>query len=257
MSRMVRKILLVGVLGLMISGCAASDADKKALQQGFADYNARHFDLAETAATGFIQKNANVPNVDEAYYLRGLARLGRGDKAGAIADLQVALQKTQRNDLKAKSLRTLGDIAYDEQTWTEARDDYQKALTFSPDAKEESYLEYRMGATLQSLGQWDAARPYFQRVIVLNADSSLNERALARMNARSFSIQFGAFADVRKAGELKARLIATGLSATVATESHAGQIQFFVRYGNYLTQDIADAARKYLLTKYPAAVVVP
>ena len=78
MSLIVRKVVMGGCVALLMAGCAASEADRKGLQQGYADYNARHLDSAEAAATAFIQKNPNVQNIDEAYYLRALARLGKG-----------------------------------------------------------------------------------------------------------------------------------------------------------------------------------
>ncbi len=77
------------------------------------------------------------------------------------ADLRAALSKTTRADVKGKSNRALGDIAYDREQWAEALKDYQGAVEsgFAFPPATQTYLDYRMGAVLQAQGQWAKSEP--------------------------------------------------------------------------------------------------
>src|SRR5690348_16549912 len=101
-------------LAMGLSACTAPSAeDKKALEGGFASYSQRNYAAAEKAAGTYIGKFPDDTFVDEAFYLRGVARQAKGDQAGAEKDLATAIAKTDRADLKAKANRALGDAAYE------------------------------------------------------------------------------------------------------------------------------------------------
>lgn len=241
---------------LTLATCGVSDQDKKSLQSGYADYSSHNLENAANTASAFIKKYPNEQSVDEAYYLRGISRLGRGDKAGGAEDLKIAVQKTKRPDLKEKALRALGDVAFENQQWDDAKSDYLGALASAP-AKDQPYLHYRVGQCLQSLGQWDAGKAELWKALALNPDPALKDRILAHVNAKSFSVQFGAFPDSPHAGELKSQLTATGLMATVATELRGGKLFYLVRYGSYATWEAANSARLRFLAKYPTVIIAP
>jgi tetratricopeptide (TPR) repeat protein len=251
--------VVVVLLSALASGCATSEEDKKSLQAGYALYNQRQPEGAEEIATKFIAANGASPNLDEGLYLRGLARLARANKAGAAEDLRQAIQKTARPDLKAKALRTLGDIAFDANTWKDAREAYEQALAVvpPPPAAAAAYLNYRIGACLQAVGQWDQAVPRLQQVIAAKGDPALAERAVARLNARAFALQFGAFADGRGAADLANALKAAGIAPTVTSELREGKLLYLVRSGSYPTWPEAEAARDRLLARYPVVTIVP
>lgn len=247
-----------------LSSCVVSEADRKSLENGFTQYSNRQFDQAQSAADGYIQKNPDADNIDEAYYLRGLSRLSKGlpaDRSAATQDLQIAIEKTKRDDLKVKAYRALGDLAFDANRWQQAADNYQKSLD-SGNAGSDAYVQYRIGACLQSLGQWDRAKPYFQRVASLNTDPALTQRSISRMNASSFSLQFGAFRDSPKAADfikqLKTPPAGTPpITAAITTELRDGHLIYLVRSGTYPTYDEATAARSRLLAKYPTVTIFP
>ena len=54
-------------------------------------------------------------------------------------------------------------------------------------------INYRIGICQQAVGQWDPAKAWFIKVITANNDAALKERAVARMPATHFALQFGAF----------------------------------------------------------------
>ena len=150
-----------------------------------------------------------------------------------------------------------------------ALEDYQKSMDIgkapvewgqeknAASSKPDAYVNYRAGACLQNLGQWDKARGYFDTVVSVGADPQLTARAVKRLNASHFALQFGAFADGPKAAELIKQLKGAGITATAATEMREGKLLYLVRSGSYNTYTEAESARSRLLSKFPAATIVP
>ena len=241
---------------LLVSACGPTPEDLKNLNDAYVNYAARDFVGTETHAGAYIEKQPTADNVDEAVYLRGLARYGRGDRVGAVPDLQKAIEHSRRADLKYKACMTLGDIAFDQNHWEEAAGDYQKAIASAVGVTAEPRLEFRLGAALQAIGQWDSARAHLA-LVAASQDAALAQRARERMDAKAFALQFGAFKEGARAGELVRQVRAAGINAAATSEMHNGQLVFVVRSGSYTTLADAENARKRVGGKFPGAVVVP
>jgi tetratricopeptide (TPR) repeat protein len=69
------------------------------------------------------------PSLAEAYHQRAIARYSAGDTAGAIADIQVTLQREPRS---FTALETLAAIAESRKDWKGAYDAWQKVLEIDP-----------------------------------------------------------------------------------------------------------------------------
>jgi tetratricopeptide (TPR) repeat protein len=69
------------------------------------------------------------PNLAEAYHQRAIARFSAGDTAGAIADIQVTLQREPRS---FAALQTLSAIAESRKDWKGAYDAWLKVLEVDP-----------------------------------------------------------------------------------------------------------------------------
>jgi tetratricopeptide (TPR) repeat protein len=250
---MKRFLLVAGVL--LLTACVPSDADKAALKEGFLQYSNRQFDPAEAAAENYLKKNPTAPNIDEAHYLRGLARMSKNNPTGATEDLNTAIAKSQRKDLKAKAHRALGDIAYDAAQWEPAAEQYEKSLTFAPE-QSDAHICYRAGAALQNAGQWDRARVHLQRAATIKTDP-LSERAATRLNARNFSLQFGAFSDAARGADLVRQLKTAGITATATSELRDGKLLYLIRHGTFNTLAEAEKERTRFLLKFPTITIVP
>lgn len=249
---------LMGLLLLALTACKTTqEAQQAKLNDGFSSYTVRNFDAAEKSADEFISKAPNDPDADEAYYLRGISRLGREDKKGAAEDLRTAISKSDRNDLKAKAHRALGDLAFDQQNWPEAVRQYQNAMKYLPAEKLVPIVVFRVGSALQAQGKWSESRQYFLQVLKLETEAFWKERATARLKADSYSLQFGAFRDTTNAAQTAKTLRAQGLDPHIVNEVRDGQLMFFVRSGEFNTYDEADEARSKLLIKNPLVTIVP
>ncbi len=248
---------------LFLAACAPQEKIPT-LKEGFAQYNARQVEQSEASADKIIAADPQAPTVDEAYYLRGLSRMTRGNHIGAAADFQTAISKTVRPDLKAKAWRALGDIAFDQIQWADAQKDYESALAAGAatpaNSASANYLNYRIGACQQAQGDWTRAAASFGRVIAADNDPAqkeIKDRALARMHATNYSLQFGAFVDAAKARELVAQLKAAGLAAVIPVDVREGQVLYLVQSGSYHTMNQAAKARDALSARYPLVTIVP
>ncbi len=256
----IRWAVMAAVVAVGLAGCqTGSERDRQSLDRGFDAYSAGQYDAAAGAAGGYIAKYPDDAAVDEAYYLRGLSRMGLGDRAGAAADLRVAIAKSNRDDLRGKAWRGLGELAFEGERFEEAMQDYREALGYYPAQRPDALVVYRIGACLQALGQWDAARPWFQRVLEVSpAGDALALRALERRDARGFSLQFGAYGSLANANDALKQLKAQGIiSGVVVPEMQEGTMLYMVRAGMYRTYDEAEAGRAGLIGRFPEVRVVP
>jgi outer membrane protein assembly factor BamD (BamD/ComL family) len=243
--------------GLLLAACTNTDAFT--LQQGFRYYSSQQVDDAEAVADRFLAGNPNAPEIDLAYYLRGISRLTRGNGAGAAADLRLAIRHTSRADLRSKSYRALGELAYDQQQWPDALSNYQAALdNLALDSASVNYVNFRIGAVLQAQGEWTRAETWFAKVIAARLDATLTDRALRRLHATSFALQYGAFQDAPAAQSLAAQLRADAISAAVVTEARTDTtLWYLVQSGSYPNYAAATLARDQILPQIPVTVIVP
>ncbi len=248
--------LLILLLGLASCQVAPPSQQSK-LDAGFRQYTQRKFDVSEQAADAYIKKYPRDPDVDEAYYLRGISRLGRDNQQGASEDLLAAIKKSDRNDLKAKAYRGLGDIAFDQDQWAKAVEYYRASVKLLPTEAYAPVMIYRTGAALQAQGKWADSRPYFQQVIQSNCEQFWKDRAAVRLRAEFYSLQFGAYRDASNASQAAHVLRRQKIDPYVINEVRDGQLMFFVRYGKFKTYDAADDARTKLLTQNPLVTIVP
>lgn len=249
------RLLLTCAAGLMAASCATTDP--KSLQAGFDKYAAQKPEEAEVVADTYIRTSPNAGDIDQAYYLRGISRMTRGNRAAAAKDLQTAIGKTTRADLRSKAYRALGDIAFDQQQWADALKNYQLGLdnsTLAPAAA--TYLNYRIGVALQSQGLWRDGEPWFAKVVAANNDAALGDRAVRRMHATGFALQYGAYPDRTSALAVQSQLKAAGITVVVNTELRAdNKLWFLVQSGNYAVWSEAAAARGKVPAKYPTQIV--
>ncbi len=247
------KILFLSA-GLLLAACAS---DPKTLQDGFNKYSTQQVGEAQLIADTYIRANPNASDLDQAYYLRGISRMTLGNRTGAAEDLHLALTKTTRADLRSKAYRALGDMAYDQQQWTDAITNYTLGLdnlTLAPSAV--TYFNYRIGAALQCRGEWTKAVPWFEKVVATRDDATLHDRAVHRMYAKSFALQYGAFLDQAGAQALQAQLRAANIATVITSEVRADtRLWYLVQSGAYPNWAEAAIARNQVPAKFPVVIV--
>jgi tetratricopeptide (TPR) repeat protein len=250
-----RRAPLLLLVAAILAGCAPTDP--KSLQSGFDKYQSKQVDQAEAIADTYIRANPNAGDIDQAYYLRGISRMTRGNRTAATDDLLTAIKKTARADLRSKAYRALGDMAYDQQKWADAVKDYQAGLdNITLDKPTITYFNYRIGAALQAQGDWARSEPWFAKVIAARDDAALADRAVRRLHATSFALQYGAFQDRASAQALITQLQASGITATLASEIRGdNKLWVLVQSGSYTTWAEASNARTRVPAKFPVLIV--
>jgi tetratricopeptide (TPR) repeat protein len=257
---LLRHIGRFACVAMLIGLGACTDGQKTAresLAGGYSAFSGGQYVQAESAADEYIAKYPRDSVADEAYYLRGLSRMALGKRTAAVADLQNAIALSDREDLKAKANRALGDSAYESGQYDVAEKYYLACAYYYGGQKKEALVLFRLGATLQAQGKWDDARPWFQKVLELHPEASLIQRSLVRRDRRYFSLQFGAFKNPAMAQNLARQLQTAGLQAFVDSEVRENDLIFLIRAGQYNTFREATAARDSMLARYPMAAVIP
>lgn len=246
---------LLLVLGVLLGGCVTQQ-DRQALQQGYDDYNAHRYAAAAQAANTYIDKFPHDEDVGEAYYLRALTELTANERTQARTDLAAAIAATKRADLQARSERVLGDLAFEDDHYAEAIRYYQSALAADP-ASPEAQTYYRLGCSLQAIGQWAEARAPLARVLSMPDNGGWDDYARRRLGATAFALQFGAYRDLAPARTLALGLRRAGVQADVFRELRGTAPLYTVRFGHYLTLPEVESARQAMLARYPQVAIYP
>ncbi|MGA2265959.1 MAG: SPOR domain-containing protein [Phycisphaerae bacterium] len=191
----------------------------------------------------FLRDNARSERADEAYYLRGLAKYRLGDKAGGQADLEAALAKTNKKELRGKAALALGDLAWDGDDMPTAAAMYGTVLdTVDRSSSPADHAGYRLGCVLQRLGRWEDADLQFSRVMELFPGTELEARADRRIHGRAWTVQVGAFENRKHAEDVVKELANKSIQADVVPMMNEGKPAFMVQAGRYATYEQAAAA---------------
>lgn len=234
-------------LAVLAAACAGCDSSagpeaRKLLVMSSAAYEQGDDQAVLRHAGAFLTDHAATKEADVAYYLRGLAKYRLRDVGGSRADLQAALDRSQRRDVRVGALKALGDLAYEGGDVAAAEGMYSQALKDAePRKPPEDELRYRLGCILQRRGQWEAADGHFDYVLHVYQATDVARRAEQRLRCRTWTIQAGAYARKALADAEAARLRRGGLAARTGVLRPGSALQFAVHVGMYGTYDQAAA----------------
>ncbi|NNM85322.1 MAG: tetratricopeptide repeat protein [Phycisphaerales bacterium] len=249
-------LLSLLAMAALLAGCAQQHPGKT-LSAGFSQYQSGSYASSNATANEYIQKYGHNPNVDEAYYLKGISCEARGDLAGAEVAYRAAIACSKRPDLTAKSYRSLGDMAYMKHNYSAAVTYYEASISSDPSLAPGAWLLFRLGAALQSEGQWSAARIYFARLLQDFPTSPPAQFALERINMTHFALQYAAFTVLTAASREAAYLHMQHIPAVVVPSEVGGRWLYLVQSGDYPTWAMATAEQVALKRRFPQVIVVP
>ena len=197
----------------------------------------------------FLADHNRGRRADEAFYYRGLANYRRGEREEAREDFAAALDRTRNPDLRCRARLSLGDVAYDAGDMDVAEQMYRESLAeLDRSLPPTDHALYRLGASLQRMGEWPEADDYFSELIGNFPGSTFAARAERRAYARQWTIQVGAFAGRERAKSLVAELRGEHKRVAIWPDRMDGKIHFLVRVGRYGTYgeaaEAVDAVRR-------------
>ncbi len=229
------------------------------LSEGAQAYEKADYTGANIKLSQFIDRYKDVPEVAEAYYVRGLCRLRLNHRSEARQDLTTAIQKSKRKDLTARAQASLAVMAYDDGDWATAARQYGEALEWIEEVREYDDHLLRYGVSLQRLGQWDQSRQQFAQLIQKYPNTTAGKTAkdLMGWNRPYFTIQCHALSRPDAAANEVARLRKLGLEASQLMETRQGRAMYLVQIGQYKTYDEARQALERVKRQVPTARIMP
>lgn len=252
---MAAMVLLAGLSG---SGCSTvSKSMRSAISRADKQYDSSNYLVAEGILNRALVAEPNSPAAGEAYYIRGLCHLKQGSIDQGKADLQLALKRAKRKDLKINTLTCLGTIAYERGDWQGACQYWQQVANKLPKVAPNHWVLYRLGIALQKVGKWDEARKYFGKIIHEYGGTDVARKANGRLKYEYFSVQAGAFAQSRRAGVLASKLRNAGFKARIAGKYSSGKRLSIVSVGRYPNYNLAASMLRRVRHVVPDAAIMP
>lgn len=242
----------------LFAGCQSAPPTPPAnLPAGYQAYENHDYAAAHNTAAAFVRTNPKSPNIDEAYYLAGLAQEAQGHVAAAQTDYLAAITHSNRPQLISKSSAALGDIAYSVGQFHHAIRYYQRAAQVDPSVGLPVAELMRLAISQQNVGDWAAANATFSAIEQASPGTTAALIAQQRYGQTHFCVQFGAYSISGAAWNEVRALHLVGINALVISQSLHGHTLYLVQSGFFSTFKAALAARTVWAARQPQAIVVP
>jgi tetratricopeptide (TPR) repeat protein len=244
-ARPITCLLLIVALGGAASGCAALPGPAvRQIREADDAYNAQRYAEADKILSPVIDDYLASPDIAEALYLRGLCRLRTARPVEAQADLEAALERSQRPDLTDRLHTQLGNLEYNQERYNRAVGYYEDSYRDLPNRPPKDRVGLQYGVALQRLGRFGEARGVFNDVATrfANTDFGAEARRKAGWTHDYFTIQCGVYREIGGAHRLAQTLKDKGIDALAVPEDGASSKLYMVRVGRYRTYTAARQA---------------
>ena len=256
-TRLALCVLLLPVAG---TGCDRLPAPAVTrIRQGHHAYQRGDYARVQRLLSPVIAAHAERPDVGEAYYVRGLARLKAGQAKAAANDFQAALRVADRSELKALLHAQLGNLAFEDGQYESAARHYRRAAPNLPDRSPTDRVLLRYGVSLQRAGRFRQAKLVLADLLTRFSSGPAAAEARRKLTwiGHYYSIQCGVYSNQANAQATARKLRAQGLQASAWRETHNGSTRFVVRAGRYTRRADAERALPNVRQTIPDAFVVP
>lgn len=224
------------VAACFVAGCNGqlSPEAKQLLLDARTAYERNNNPAVVSITDRFVREHPGSIALDEAYYLRGMARFRLGKFPAAVADFKRALDVTERDAIRALAYTQLGEIAFMRNDLDRAEEFTRNALEHTDPAKPPADKAlYRLGCTLQRKGQWVEADERLGKVTFWFDETELAGRARRRISARGWTVRAGTFTRRRYAEAAADELQKVGLPAKLQVEVRGGKLVYLVEVGRF------------------------
>lgn len=243
------------------AGCTRLPASAvRQICQAHQAYRAGRYTQSQRLATPVIAKYADKPDVAEALYVRGLARLKTGTAPAARADFESALRITDRDELRALLHAQLGNLDYEAGHHQSAIRHYRNAERIGlPPRPPSDRVLARYAESLQRIGNFREARKVHARLLLRfpRSQAAAQVRRTGSWAKDYYSIQCGVYSKPDSARKAAAQLHSRGINASVWREQRNGLVRHVVRSGQYRTHAEATRALPHVRRAAPDAFIVP
>lgn len=249
------KIILFSFIAFIV-GCTqpAGQAGQSLLKLARRQFEQKHYVLTANTLSDFLRNEPKSREIAYAHYLRGLCYRQSGPTKYALArrDFRQAIHKATEKNIKRQAYIALGHIDFESNppNYESAVKNYKNALPGLEDVPPKDAALYRLGESLQNIGQWEEADIYLSRCFNDFRQSPFAKSARQRFGSRTFRLQVGAFKNLKRAKELVANLRRKNWPADWTARRTSGKLLYIVRTGQYRTfaearQGLSDLTRLY------------
>lgn len=253
------------VLILLAGGCASNSnpTANKDLAGGYQALDQNQFDAALASADDYLTRSPHGPGSAEALYLRGRALTDRvaSSEAESKANLQAArvayvqaLQLNPRQPLDAYIRTSLANVAYFQDDYKTSYQQWSIAYDHLDNKELQSWVLYKIGRSLQRLGQFEQADRTFTAVQRQYSGSSAAQNAREAQGQRQFYVQLATFNSADSARRASDGVRRMGITPIVTSNSNS---QHILRIGPYASFQQASSMRARFATEYPDALINP
>jgi TolA-binding protein len=236
--------MAIGALAVLaLAGCNGqlSPEAKQLLTQARTAYQRNDNGTVVSLTSRFFQEHPDSVALDEAHYLRGMARFRLGKYPAAVTDFKRALDETRSDSIRALAYTQLGEIAFMRNELDRAEEFTREALQYTdPGEPPADKALYRLGCTLQRQGQWVEADERLGKVTFWFRDTELAKRARRRISARAWTVRAGTFTQRRFAEAAVRELRKADLPVKLQVEVRGGELVYLVEVGRF--EDYSRAA---------------
>jgi tetratricopeptide (TPR) repeat protein len=249
--------ILVTVLLPACSGLPAAAVEQVRRAQDH--YDAGRGAQAESLLAAVIAGHPGTNGIEQAYYLRGLCRSGRGDLRGAREDFTRTLDAAAASALRCQAHAQLGHLDYRDEDYQAAADHYSLAAVDLPLQAPSDVVYYQYGDSLQKTGAWDQSRALLARVWHVFPESGLVEAARRKFSWPHdyMTIECGGPGPAEQLSRLAAELTAAGHEARVEYDLNCRPPAEKLYVGRFERFAAARPVLLQVLNRVPDAAIVP
>ncbi|MBI4569562.1 MAG: tetratricopeptide repeat protein [Planctomycetes bacterium] len=214
-------------------------AGKRAFQNGEFARAIEHLKL-------FYKRDPESSQAREAWAMIAASYRRLGDDSAAAGWYAKVLD--DRNSFrpdKAAALMALGDIAFQDQSWSDAAEHHRRALAGFSDLVDRETCYYRIGVSYRALGEGVQAREYFNLLVANFPDSphAAEVRRSAHWQYDYFIVEFARTPTLTAAARNVDRLFARGIEARIVRyRDFTGPWYYSAQAGRFRRQQSAQSA---------------
>jgi len=215
--------------------------------------------LAASRLDRLIADFGGAAEIGEAYYLRGLCRAKTKQDQTAVEDFQQALRKSDRHDVKTRSLVSLGTLAYERGDWAEAAMWYEEALPRLADRPPKDEILLCTAISLQRIGRWTESSKRLAEILHKFRERPIaaEARRMASWHHSYYTIQLGAYRDSDNAARVVYDWRERRIDAVQENLYRGGEALWVIMTGRYRTYADALAGLERIRELEPSAHIIP
>ncbi len=254
------RVFIAAASAVSFCGCTQlPDSAVRQLDHAYKQLENKRYADCESTLNPVIKVYPTCAEMAPAYYMRGQSRLMQSQRESAKTDFKTACNLTSNREFRAWINAQLGNVAFDDQRFSEACMYYGRAVPDLPLLSPADRVLFQYGTSLQRSRKFTEARTVFAELLQCHPYSKHADEARQKYawTGETFSVQCGSFSRMSSAENSAAKLREKGIDALAYPEHTADSKRYVVRVGRYRTHAEAHSVLERVRNVQPDAFIVP